>query len=133
MSGSVQCNSHMRPLRQSDENKHLAKVEVQLLRRQSGLGLKLDPSSGQLLTQLRVSSTVLLRREVAFCSTALRSIVCVGAICAWATAKSDKAFSIHMASRLRVKGNADRESTFLSQSLLVDAKVHARRDISSQG
>ena len=106
----------MRPLRQVDENKHLAKVEVQLLRRQSGLGLKLDPSNGQLLTQLRVSSTVLLRREFAFCSTALRSIVCVGAICAWATAKSEKAFSIHMVSRFRVKGNADCGS-FLSQGL----------------
>ena len=101
--GSVQCNSHITPLRQSDEKRHLARVEVQLLRTHSGLGLKEEGSMGQLLTQPNVSSTVLLSKEVALRSIAWRSIVPVGEVCAWATAKSERAFNIHMM-QLRMGG-----------------------------
>ena len=88
--GSVQCSSHMIPFRHVDEKRHLAKVEVQLPRTQSGLGFKEDGSMGQLLTQPSVSSTVLLSIKLALRIMAWRSMVCVG-FCAWATTRSEKA------------------------------------------
>ena len=69
---SVQRSSHMTPLRHVEENRHLAKSVVQLLRTQRGLGFKVDESMGQPLMQPSVSSTVLFS-SVAAC----RSIVLV--------------------------------------------------------
>ena len=79
--GSVHFNSHITPLRQVEEKRHLAKLLVQFPNTQVGLGDKVLSSKGQLsLMQAKVSSTVSPNKVAAAFSCSPRNMVAGAAL-----------------------------------------------------